>query len=108
MVRTGARVERSRHPTLGEAMEELERRGRDVATAARVPAVDLGTRRFEPAQRVAARLELRGPGRLTGGVDVRGDGALEPFSGRLRRRLIEQLPGESAWEALGHALDGRG
>lgn len=91
-----------------DAMKELERRGAELAASARAPGVDLGTRRFEPAQRVAARLELRGPGRLRGGVDVRGDGSLDPYTGRLGRRSIERLPGESAWAALRRALDGPG
>jgi len=57
-------------------------------------------RRLEPVQLVVARLELTGPGRLRAGIDVRGDGSSEAFSGRVRRRLIEQRPGESAYDAL--------
>lgn len=105
MVRAGPRVERSRHSTLAEALAELERRAGRVAAGARVPAVDLGTRRYEPAQRVAARLELRGPDRVRGGVDVRGDGSLHPYRGRWQRREIASLAGETPWAALRRALE---
>jgi hypothetical protein len=57
-------------------------------------------RAYEPAQQVAVRGELRGPGGLRAGVDVRGDGSAEAFTGFVRRRLIELGDGEDAWSAL--------
>jgi hypothetical protein len=108
-VRSGARVNRERFAELDEALAGLERRGRELergATAA--PAGGRLMRRVEPVQQVVARLELAGPGRLRAGVDVRGDGSSEGFTGRLRRRLAEQRRGESAYEALRRTLeDGR-
>jgi hypothetical protein len=68
---------------------------------AEVEAAETG---IEPVQQVVARLELAGPRRARGGVDVRGDGSSEAYTGRLRRRLVRQRDGESAYDALGRAL----
>ena len=58
--------------------------------------------RWEPQQQVAARLQL---GRR-GGVDIRGDGSAEAYTGWLRRRLVEQRSGESPYDALRRQLLG--
>ena len=57
-------------------------------------------RKIEPARLVVARIELSGPGRLRAGLDVRGDGSSEAFTGRVRRQVVEQRRGESAYQAL--------
>jgi hypothetical protein len=64
-------------------------------------------RDFEPAQQVLGRVELSGPDRLRAGIDVRGDGSMVAFVGRLRRSEIEVRSGENAIRALGRTLRDR-
>ena len=104
--RRGARVERSRFDESSDALAALERRSEELQGEANAHPVDLKLgRKFEPVQQVFARLELAGPHRLRVGVDVRGDGSVEAWTGRLRRRLIEQLPEETAYEALRRTVE---
>ena len=104
-VRAGAEVHKEHRATLDDALAAIEREGRELEGSADVPA-EGGTliRRLEPVQIVVARLELSGPGRLRAGVDVRGDGSSEAFTGRLRRRVVEQRDGETAYAALRRVL----
>jgi hypothetical protein len=106
-VRSGARVEKLRFDDLSEALAAVEERGRALEDGAGAQAVGGRlVRRIEPVQQVVARLELSGPGRLRAGIDVRGDGSSEGFTGRIRRRLIEQRRGESPYDALRRELTG--
>ena len=101
VIRTRARPEKERFAALDDALASIESRGRELEETAGEPARG-GTllRKLEPVQIVIARLELSGPRRLRAGIDVRGDGSSEAFTGRVRRQLVEQGPGESAYEAL--------
>jgi hypothetical protein len=104
-VRTGGQVERSKHDSLDSALAELEERARKLQRETRAKPVDtkiLG--RFEPAQQVAARLELAGPRGVRAGVDVRGDGSAAAFLGRLRRRVVQQHGSDSPYDALSREL----
>ena len=104
-VRHGPVVEHEQRANLAQALALVERRGRQLEQAANAEAVGGRLiRRLEPVQQVVGRVELSGPGRLRAGVDVRGDGSSESWTGRIRRRLVEQRSGESPYDALGRAL----
>jgi hypothetical protein len=101
-------VERARFDRLEEALDAAEARARELSDRSPRDAVDLKYKRFEPIQQVAARIEIAGPQRLLatvrGGLDVRGDGSTEAYVGQLRRELVEQRKGETAYRALRRAL----
>jgi len=107
-IRTGSQVEHEQFETLELALAALERRVAELTPAASREEVQFLRRRFEPARQVTARLEIARHGGLRGsvrgGVDLRGDGSTEAFTGRVRRALIEQRRGESATDALRRAL----
>ena len=102
-VRNGPKVERRRAATLAEALDLLEAETRAVATTTRRGTIDVRVRRFEPGEQVAARAELRGPG-VRAGLDVRGDGDVQAWTGRIRRRLVEPGAGETPYQALRRAV----
>lgn len=105
LVRSGAKVRRERTDNLDAALSVVERHGRQLENGASV-AEEGGTliRRYEPVQQVVGRVELRGPGRVRAGIDVRGDGSAEAYTGRVRRRLVQQQEDESPYEALRREL----
>lgn len=110
-VRNGPRVTRERYGTLDEALGVLDERAQSLSAASTREEVQFFSRRIEPSRQVAARLEISGPGgwrgpSVSGGVDLRGDGTAEAFTGRVRRTIVEQRRGESAAQALRRALSG--
>jgi hypothetical protein len=104
-VRSGAKVRKERHRELEQALAAIEGIAEELADGASAHVVG-GTliRRLEPVQQVVGRIELSGPRRLRAGVDVRGDGSTEAYTGRVGRRLVEQRSGESATDALRRVL----
>ncbi len=105
-LRAGPRVTRERYEDLPRALAAVERLGRELErNADERPVGGTLIRRYDAVQRVVGRIEVAGPGRLRAGVDVRGDGSSEAFTGRLRRRLVEQRRGESAYDALRRAIE---
>lgn len=106
-IRSGAKVARERWEDAGQALAAVERAGRDLERVAGTRAAGGRLmRRFEPVQQVVGRIQLRGPDGLRAGVDVRGDGSAEAFTGSIRRDLVEQLDGESAYAALRRVVEG--
>jgi len=103
VVRTGPRVEKQRAGSLEEALQLLETEARVAANLERRSEVDVRVRRYGPEDQVATRAELRGPG-ARAGFDVRGDGSVQAWTGRVRRRLVEPEGDETVYEALRRAL----
>lgn len=104
-IRSGAKVTKHRLDNIDAALAVVERHARDLADGASArPAGGTLLRRYEPVAQVAGRIELRGPGRVRAGVDVRGDGSAEAFTGRLRRTLVLQRGDETPYEALRREL----
>jgi hypothetical protein len=101
-------VQRARFDDLDRALGAAEQHAERIAAGTARGPVDLRIRQFDPVQQVAARIELAGPERLLpsvrAGIDVRGDGSLEAYRGRLRREVIERWQGETAFAALRRTL----
>jgi hypothetical protein len=104
-VRSGAKVRKERFDELAAALGAMERISGELADGASArPTGGTLIRRLEPVQQVVGRVELSGPARLRAGVDVRGDGSSEAYTGRVGRRLVEQRRGESPVDALRRVL----
>lgn len=101
-IRIGPKVEHAEHADVLSALLALRERLSDLG-ATREDTAFFG-REISAAAQVAARGELRGPGGLAAGVDVRGDGSAEAWTGRWRRSVVERERGEDAYAALARVL----
>jgi hypothetical protein len=102
-VRRRGATDRDRFPTLGDALHALEARLDGFVTSERRGHERALVREYTAVQQVAVRGEIAGPG-LRGGVDMRGDGSTEAYTGRWRRRIVERRSGETAYDALRREL----
>lgn len=100
--RIGPKVARSRHGSIDEALDAI---ADAMGGAGRERSRQVLGRRYEPARQVAGRFELRGPGGVRGGIDVRGDGSAEAFRGRIRKVVVAAEHGETPLDALRRALE---
>ena len=102
-VRRRGNATRERFASLPEALAALEARLDELTPTSGAAASARSAREIAPVEQVALRGEVAGPG-AHGGVDVRGDGSAEAFTGRWRRVLVEREAGETAYDALRRAL----
>jgi hypothetical protein len=105
-IRRRGATDRERFATLHDALEALEARLDALAPTERRGRERAFAREYDAIQQVSVRGQLSGPRRLRAGVDLRGDGSAEAFTGHWRRRLVERRSGETAYEALRRVLDG--
>ena len=107
-IRVGPRVTRERVPSLPDAVDLLELRLKAVGPELRRGPQRALLRDVEPVAQVTARGELSGPRRLVprvqAGADVRGDGSIEAYQGKVRRELVELERGESPFDGLRRVL----
>ncbi len=107
-IRVGPKITRSRHDALGAAIDELEVQLTTLGPAARRETRKALSREYAPQSQVSARGELSGPSRLRpavrAGADVRGDGSIEVYEGKVRRELIAPQRGERPFDALRRTL----
>jgi hypothetical protein len=107
-IRVGSKVSRSRHRALPEAIDALETELTTLGPTTRRDPERALTREYAPSALVTARGELSGPSRLSptvrAGADVRGDGSIEVYRGKVKREVIERRRDESAFEALRRTL----
>jgi hypothetical protein len=106
-LRQGPKVTKRRFGSLEAALDGLAA-AVDAAGPQRLPTARAFVREIEPVKQVALRAEIAGPQRffasVNGGVDVRGDGSPEAFTGRVNRDVVERRDGESAVDALRRIL----
>ncbi|MCW3039665.1 MAG: hypothetical protein JWM31_1570, partial [Solirubrobacterales bacterium] len=104
-VRIGPKVEHAQHDDVLSALLALRER-LDGIGATR-GSTSVFRRELPPSAQVAARGEVRGSG-VAAGIDVRGDGTAEAWTGRWRREVVARQPGEDAFAALARVLRGPG
>ena len=107
-VRHGSTVDREKLGSIDEALAVARRRVEEIQREDDLPTVHF-LREFTPDQRVAARIEISGPGLIRapeGGIDVTGDGGAIAYTGAIRKEPIEASSLDEAFERLRDDLGG--
>ena len=107
-VRHGPTVGREKFRSLDEAIAEARDRVEEVRREDRLPTIHV-MREFTPDKRVAARIEISGPGLIRSpeaGIDVMGDGSVIAYTGTIRKEPIDADGLDQAFERLGQSLAG--
>jgi hypothetical protein len=103
-------VTTARFASLDAALDAMQERLEALAETARRPPARAFAREIEPAAQVPVRAEVAGPQRflaqVRGGVDLRGDGSPETWTGRIAKQVVQRRDGEDAVAALRRALAG--
>ena len=102
--RIGPQVEHAHAESLEQAIDDVRARVLELRPHVRKPDVDVKIRTFEASTLVAVRVELKGPKRARGGIDVMGDGSLGAYVGWIRKRELEPVHNEDVYELLKQAL----
>jgi hypothetical protein len=105
-LRLGPRVVKEQADDLPGAIAELRISLVAMAGQASGQPTSALFREYEAVEVVIARGEVRGPRGLRGGIDVRGDGSAEAWTGRVRKAVVDPEPGEDAYQALERVLSG--
>ncbi len=103
IVRREGATEKLRYGSLGDGLDALEQEARAFANTERREGRTVLTRTYEAVQLVPLRVSLSGR-RVRAGVDVRGDGSAEAWTGRWGRAVVAQQMGESPYDALRRVL----
>ena len=99
-------MRREKFGSLDEALADARRRVEEIRREDRLPPINF-LREFTPDKRVAARIEVSGPGLIRSpeaGVDVMGDGTAVAYTGAIRKEGIEADSLDEAFERLAVAL----
>lgn len=103
-LRLGPRVVREQAASLDEALRDLRISLVAMAEQATGEKTSALFRDYDAVQQVIARGEIKGPSGVRAGIDVRGDGSSEAWTGRVTKTVVPQEQGEDAYQALERVL----
>ena len=110
-VRDGSKTSRAQYALLEDALAVCEGEATRMAQAAPNRPIETGMRKFDPVDLVVGRVELSSGGWFSryarsAGLDIRGDGSIEAYSGRVSRSVVVFRVGETTFDGLRRAMLG--